>query len=491
MTVLVRGGWIAVGSGDQRRCLRDGGLLIQDGTIAKIGKYEALRSEYDAEWEIGGESNLVLPGLINSHYHGRGLTMLQRGLMDAPLELYVSHSRPTIEPYLDTLLACIRLIRSGTTSVLHNHIMYHNMQNASAYLQNLKDSLRAYLECGLRVAFAPAIADLNHAAYQEDRFLAALSVDRRDAILASMKDYDSSVVDTYFKTTSALLKEYNRYENRITILYSPRGGQWCSDELLLRIKAEAAKHSSPIHMHLLETKYQRNYALREFGRTMIEHMADLDFWGPEVSCAHVVWATKSDLEILARHGVSVVHNPSSNLRLFSGVAPVPEMLERGINVALGTDGLSINDDDDMFQEMRLCSLIHRSPGIHSRPIPSNTLVDMATVNGAKAIGMSPHLGALEVGNRADLIILDWPEFETPPGLSFGDAISYGSKQTRVRTVMVEGKVIMENGRLTQINEADVVGAVRKLRQDLAISSDDRSSRLKECLTEYYSGWDVS
>jgi 5-methylthioadenosine/S-adenosylhomocysteine deaminase len=485
MATLFRGGWIVVGTGNERRCIREGALLVDEGRIIDIGNYSLMKRNHDIDLEKGSKDNIILPGLVNAHYHGRGLTMLERGLTDTPLELYVSHSRPATEPYYDTLLACIRLVKSGVTCAVHNHIMYHAMQNSNEYMQNLRESMRAYIDSGLRVAFAPTIANCNQIAYQEGKFLGTLPDKVLRALHRNRNEDNSSVADIYFRTIDLLHKEYEGYDDRTAILYSPRGGQWCSDDLLERIKEQASKNTSHIHLHLLETKYQKQYAMREFGKTMVQHMADLDFWGPEVSCAHAVWATKKDIKILAEHGVTVVHNP----RLFSGIAPIPEMLRAGINVGLGTDGLSINDDDDMFQEMRVCSLIHRAPGIRSRYIDSNTIIDMATVNAAKAVGPWKNIGSLEIGNRADFIILDSKPLTFSNELPFSDAILYKTKQQHIRMVVVQGQTIMENGRLTRIKEDEVISSVAQLHNNLRISKKGSPLLLKKYLQEYYGNWD--
>lgn len=225
------------------------------------------------------------------------------------------------------------------------------------------------------------------------------------------------------------------------------------------------------------------------------HLGELGFLGPELSCAHAVWLTEEDLDLLAQNGVTVCHNPSSNLRLKSGIAPVNPMLAKGINVALGTDSTAINDDDDMLQEMRLASKLHRQPGIDAPSLTSHQALAMATINAAQATFFQGSIGALEKGRRADLVLLDLTSIEEPyldAGIDAIDALVCRGKARQVDTVIIDGEVVLRDGRATKIDRDDLI---RELRdrfshplEPQALEARQMSERLIPFVKRFYQAW---
>ena len=248
-------------------------------------------------------------------------------------------------------------------------------------------------------------------------------------------------------------------------------------------------------MHLVESFYQKEYGLRAWSQTPVAHLAELGFLGPELSCAHAVWLTGDDMDLLAQNGVTVCHNPSSNLRLKNGIAPVNAMLAKGINVALGTDSTAINDDDDMLQEVRLASKLHRQPGIDAPALSTQQALGMATINGAQATFFHDRIGALEKGRRADLVLLDLTAIEEPyldADIHPIDALVYRGKARHVDTVLVDGEVVLRDGRPTKVDRDDLIRELRdrfaRPLESQALEARQMSQRLIPYVKRFYQAW---
>jgi len=383
---LVRGKFVIVGPA---RVIADAAVYHKDGRIQAVGPYEELRLKYRPDAELGSDAYLVMPGLVNAHQHGRGLSPLQFGILDDSLEPWIHSlwSQKQVDPYWDTLYTCIRLIESGVTATLHSNYS----RNPNDWEEEIEASLQAYQDAGIRVAFAIDIANQNAVVYEQDqRFLSSLPKNLQAKMKAFLATKRSLTPEEYFAFFDQISARYQGAgQEKVRILLGPVGPQWVSDDVLRQISRKAAESNAAIHIHMLETMYQKGYAQRTYGKTFGEHLNDLELLGPNVSCAHCVWLSEKDLDILASSGTSVIHNPSANLRLRSGIAPLGGMLARGINVGIGTDNGSLNDDDDIFQDMRLALQIHRVPGLHEWCPSAADILKMATINGAK---MSKSLG---------------------------------------------------------------------------------------------------
>ena len=244
----------------------------------------------------------------------------------------------------------------------------------------------------------------------------------------------------------------NSRHERAQVTMAPSNVHRCSDELLIALKQLAGRYSTGIHIHLKETVYQKLYGYQAWNKTPLQHLHDLGFLGPEVTCGHSVWATDEDLQIMAATGTNICHNASSNLRLQSGIAPMERILATGIKVAIGSDEAGLNDDKDLFQEMRLVLKIHRVAGIELEPPTACQVLQMATVNGAYASWFGDRIGTLEPGKRADLALLDLRNIEEPfldPEVSVVDALVHRGRGIDVDTVMVDGEVVLRDGQLTR------------------------------------------
>ena len=465
---LIRGKYLlsAMGTGSPIATLHDAAVYQEDGLIRDVGAYDELRAKYTPDTELGGPNFAIIPGLVNSHHHGRGVTTLQMGTCDDCLETWIlaGWGRRPYDHYLMTLYTAINLLESGTTTVMYNH-----PQTAVATLKDDVDAvLRGFLDAGMRVAFSSYLRNQNRVVYADDaNFLAALPSDLADDVrryLAAGHMPD----DDYFAFCDEMHSQYhNDTSGKVRVLLSPANVQWNSDDFLLRTKERAASLGTGIHMHLVESPYQKDYGIRTWGKTPVEHLRDLEFLGPEISFAHAVWLTERDIEILSESGSTVCHNASSNLRLKNGIAPVNTLLAHDVNVAMGTDSTAINDDDDLLQEMRLVSKLHRQPGLSAPAITAEQVLSMATANAASPTGFGSEIGVLQPGRRADMVLIRLDGLSDPytdEEAPAADLILGRAKTRDIAATIVDGEVLMLDGLHQRVNKADVA---RELRDQLA------------------------
>ena len=474
--------------------LSDAAVYQEDGIIREVGSYQDLRSRHQPDAELGGPGYAIIPGLVNSHHHGRGVTTLQMGTCDDCLELWIldGWGRRPYDHYLMTLYTALNMLESGTTTVMYNH-----PQTATATLTEDVDAvLRGFLDAGMRVAFSSYFRNQNRVVYSADRdFLAGLPADLAEAVSRHLAATDMTD-DEYFAFFEVTYGRYNgQASGRVRVLLSPSNVQWNTDEFLQRTRETALRYSTPVHMHLVESNYQKAYGLRTWGKTPVEHLQDLEFLGPGLSCAHAVWLTERDIDLLAGAGATVCHNASSNLRLKNGIAPVNAMLSRGLNVAMGTDSTAINDDDDLLQEMRLVSKLHRQPGIYAPAITSEQVLAMATANAAAPTGFDGEIGVLEPGRRADLLLVRLDDLEDPyldPDLPPLEAVLGRAKSGDIAAVIVDGEVLTRDGEHQRVNKSEVR---RELREQLSrpvepqtLETRRMAARLRPYAEEFYRSW---
>ncbi len=494
---LIRGKYVICRAGadaESTTVLADGAVFQRDGVIEDVGPYDDVKSRHEADEELGGQDYVVFPGLVNCHHHGRGVTTLQTGSCDDPLETWIvgAWGRRPMDHYLMTLYTALQMIESGTTTIMYNHPL-----TSIAHLESdIDEILRAFSDSGMRTAFSVFYRDQNRMVYEDDeRFLSGLPSDLADSLRRFLAATNLSA-DEYFALFESTYRKYGTDPaGMVRVLVSPSNVQWCSDDFLQRSKEYAARYNTGIHIHLMETFYQREYGLRKWGKTPLAHLKDLEFLGPEVSCAHGVWLTEQDIDTVAQSGTTVCHNASSNLRLKSGIAPVNSMVSKGVNLAMGTDSTSFNDDDDMLQETRLVSKLHRQPGIDAPTISSHQVLSMATINAARPTCFEGQIGALEKGRRADLVVLDLRPIQYPymePEIDIVDALMYRGKARHVDTVLIDGQVVLRNGKFTKISKEDIG---RELRERFSrppgqsvVENRKMAERVIPYVKEYYRDW---
>jgi cytosine/adenosine deaminase-related metal-dependent hydrolase len=263
------------------------------------------------------------------------------------------------------------------------------------------------------------------------------------------------------------------------------------------VRKAAKELNAPIHVHAVQSIFQKIYGLEFLGKTLVQHMQDIGFLGRGVVIGHCVWPTEKDIELLAKTGTAVTHHPSCNLRVRNGISPAFHMLKAGVVVGLGLDGKSINDDDDMIQEMKICYLLHRLPSleIDSSHMSARDVFKMTTENNAAILGFGQELGRLEPGRLADMVLLDYQKMCHPfvdPSHDPIDVLLYRGLGNHVHTVMVNGSIVVQDGKLLTIDEEAIAGrladAASRPRTEKEKALVQAMDELKHHVIRYYEGW---
>ncbi len=489
---LVRGRYV-IASADT--VIEDGAVFQHDGTIVAVGPAADL-ARYRADEVLGSPDHVVLPGLVNGHHHV-GLTPFQLGSPDFPLELWLASrlAARDVDPYLDTLYSAFEMVESGVTTVQHLHGMRRGP--VAAWPERARRVLQAYDDIGMRTSYAFGVREQCRVVYAPDEeFVGTLPPDLAAEVrewLAGMRlDLETWAREFFVELWEAAGR--NRAE-RVRIWLSPMNLQWCSDAMLVRSKELAQRHDAGIHIHLLETVYQKLYARRRAAGSALGHLHDLGVLGPEVTLGHGVWLTEAELDLCAATGTAICHNASSNLRLASGIAPLGRWLARGLRVAVGIDEAGLNDDRDMLQELRLVLTLHRVPGHGARvPTPAEVL-RMATEHGAHTTGFGGRIGVLAPGRAADLVLVRWSRLAAPyldPAVPVLDAVVHRARSRDVETVMVAGEVILRDGRFTRVDKAAALAELAaRLRAPLRPDEVERrelARRLFPHVEAFYRDW---
>lgn len=494
---LIRGKYVICKALDRDtvELIDDGAVFQQDGKIVEIGTYEDLAAKYQPDQVVGSPNHVVLPGFVNCHHHV-GLTPFQLGSLDYPLELWFASrfSARTVNFYLDTLYSAFEMVESGITTVQHIHGWQPGP--SSKWTGVAEQILSAYRDIGMRVSYCYALRDQNHFVYEaNEEFVKRLPSDIAPEIWEILKSYEVPAQD-YLDFFVELWQAWDRNEGgRTRIQLAPANLHWCSDPALESLQTYSTKYGVGMHMHLLETIYQKVYAQNRSGKSAVRHLYDLGMLGPHLTLGHGVWLTEEDIDLVAETGTMICHNASSNLRLQSGIAPLNYYSKKGVVVGMGLDEAGINDDRDMLQEMRLVLKLHRVPGMDSLVPTSAQVFQMATEHGAKTTGFAQEIGSLEVGKAADIVLIDWHHIAYPyldDDISVIDAVVQRSRTAGVDTVMVEGEVILKDGKFTKVNKEE---ALAELAASLSVPRTPAEERRRELakrvfphVKQFYDGW---
>ena len=490
-TTIVRAGQL-VAAHDQP-ALPNGAVAVTGETIEAVGTYDELAGRYPGAKVLGGEQFLLIPGLVNGHSHGRGLSDFQRGASDNTLETWLLDTRKylPVSTYDDVAFSAARLLKSGVTTTMHNHIV----RAPEGYEAEFEEALRAYGDAGIRVQFNPAIRNANPFIYGDNAaFLAALPEKLR-TILTTPPSAGSLTGENFVSAVCDLHARCDSPMSRIG--FGPLAPQWCTTDLLIEVRRAADRLGASIHVHALQSIFQKMYGLKFLGKTLIASMNDIGFLGPGLVIGHCVWPTEQDIELMARTGTAVTHHPSCNLRVRNGISPVFPMLRAGVLVGLGLDGKSINDDDDFIHEMKMCFLLHRIPSLEvdSPHLSARQVFQMGTENSAKLLGYGEELGRLEPGRLADLVLLDYERMRYPfvdPSHDPIETLLYRGLGPHVHTVMVNGRVVVEDGRLLTLDEEAVGVRLAKAASRPRTEKETKLVRmmdeLRRHVVRYYEGW---
>ncbi|HZU14233.1 MAG TPA: amidohydrolase [Chloroflexota bacterium] len=473
--MIIKNGLVLQPDGTARR--QD--IRIEDGRIADLGTIEG-------DETLDATDRLVAPGLINTHCHSNENYF--KGLFDnLPLELWLLFSYPILaapqqtprEIYVRTMLGCIEMLKTGCTAVVD---FLYEMPDTTP--DSVAAALQAYQDCGMRVLLTIGYADK---VYYETT---PLSMDLLTPQLKRrIDDTPLNSPDENIALVDEVRRRWHGVGERIAIGLGPSGPQRCSDRQLELSADYAAEHDLQIHIHTLETKMQAYTGHLYYGKTIIEHLHDLDFLSPRVSLNHAVWLTERDIDLLAQSGAGTTHNLLSNFKLGSGISPVPEMLARGIPVSLGTDGKSSNDSQDMYEVLKAVALLHKTQQPEfERWLGAPDAWRMATEFGARSLGMSENLGHIAVGERADLVLFDLNSVPFTPLNNPLHQLVYCLPSHVVHTVLVEGEVVVRGGKLTRVNEDALLAEGRELGRAYVDGSEPAFSAARDLFPSVAAGY---
>lgn len=424
MGVLLRNG-ILVTQNRKRQLVR-GDILVEGNKIAKI----ATKITEKAELVLDCSNKLVLPGLVNTHGH-LAMTLFRGYGDDMELGRWLNQkiwpAEAKLSPddvYWGSLLACIEMIKTGTTSCAD---MYFSMGKTAEAIE--KSGMRGLLSYGM--------IDLGDKEKAEKELNSSLSF-----------------VDQW----------HGKANGRINCSLGPHSIYTCSEGLLSKTLALSKKKKLRIQLHLAESRKELNDSKKNFGKRPAEYADSLGLLTPMTLLSHCGWVSMSEIKTIAKKGAHVSHNPESNLKLASGIAPVSEMLEEGVSVSLGTDGAASNNSLSLFGAMKTCALIHKVNRWDATLVNAQQTLDMATVNGAKAIGIDA--GSLEEGKLADIITLDLTSPSLNPHHSHVSNLVYSENGSSVRDVIIDGKLVMENSKILLFDEQFVIEKARNVAKEL-------------------------
>jgi 5-methylthioadenosine/S-adenosylhomocysteine deaminase len=475
--LVLANGLVDVGGGAFRRT----DIGVGGGRIAFVGSADG-----DAGERVDCTRVAIVPGMVNAHNHSNENWL--RGRFDnLPLEPWMLFSYPALagptqtgrEVYVRTLLGAIEMLRSGATTVVD--FVY---ELAGFSDESLEAVVRAYRDTGLR---ALVVLGMGDRAYHETVVLEQ-GLTPPD-LLAELAAERPPAWAEWEALTRRAVERFHRPDEGISIGLGPSGPQRCTDELLAGCAALADELDLQVHIHVLETRMQVLTGRRMYGRTLPEHMQAIGFLGPRVNFEHGIWLTASDIELVAAAGVTVVHNPVSNMKLGSGICPVPLLVDAGVTVALGTDGMSSNDGNDMFATLKIAGLLHKLWEIdYAEWLGARETWEMATAGGASAAGGAGDLGRIEAGRRADLVLLDLDSRVFTPLNDPLNHLVFSSATQAVQSTLVGGRWALRDGRLTGIDEEAILAEARELGQAVLSRHDEAFEQASKLLAPLRAGW---
>ena len=435
MSILIKNAYIITMDENGAAEIPIGRLLIQDNLIALIeDDSDGGSGKILADKVIDAGGAILMPGLSNTHTH-LGMTLLRGYADDTALQDWLEkHIWPAEanlkaeDVYCGALLGCLEMIRSGTTAFCD---MYFFMDETAKAVE--KAGLRGCLSYGM-IEFG-----------DEEKGDKELAVNQK-----FVSDWQGKA------------------NGRITTMYGPHAPNTCSQSFIARAKEAAEKDGVGVHIHVLETEAELNHMKENFGVCSVHHLDAVDFWNTSevpVLAAHCVWMSDGDIKLFAEKGVTISHNPISNMKLASGIAPIQKMLDAGAAVALGTDGCASNNTLNLFEEMKTAALLQKVGTMNPTALPAKAVVEMATKNGGQVIDKKT--GVLKVGNKADLILVDLKKANATPVFDVYSHLVYAASGSDVKTVIVDGKILMEEYKILVLDEEKILADAEKCALELA------------------------
>lgn len=417
--IIIRNVDILPMTGD-KTVIAKGEIAISGNKLLAVGEQGCIPPDFAPEIEIDGSGMVAMPGFINCHTHA-AMTLLRGYADDLPLMEWLNDKIWPIEAkmipediYYGSLLACLEMIKSGTTTFVDMYDMMEQVAKAAEI-----SGMRAVLSRGL----------------------IGVNPNGRQALEESKE----------------FVKQYHNTANgRITAMLGPHAPYTCPPDYLEKVMEAAEELKVGLHIHLAETQTEYNDMLKQYGKTPIQHVADLGLFKYPTLAAHCVYVDDRDIQILAENKVGVAHNPESNMKLASGIAPVPKMLNAGVKVGLGTDGASSNNNLDMLEEMRTAALLHKLANMDPTVMPAYRAVEMATYGGAQVLGMAGKIGQLKPGLLADVILVNFQAPHFYPRHDYYAHLVYAAHSADVQTVIIGGELVMKDRRVLTLDEEEVM-----------------------------------
>jgi 5-methylthioadenosine/S-adenosylhomocysteine deaminase len=406
---------------------------------------------------ISGRDRLLMPGLISAHAHSPE-NLLKARIEAVPLEFWLfdlfgsSFGFTEREIYLAAMVGAIEMLSTGTTAVV-DHFWVNGAMNEAA----LDAAMSAYRDIGIRAGVAPLVED----DHKINDMILRQNPDLSGGVYGASPPISAA---SYVRVLEAFFRKWHRAEGgRLQCLAGPSGAQWCSPELMVGAMDVARRYDGGFHMHAEETKLQAVSCRQFFGKSAVAYLAELGVLTDRTSLAHCVWVDDADVDRIAEANATVVHNSVCNLKLGSGFAPVLKMVQRGARVALACDGSASNDNQVMFDVMKVAGLMHtvRDPS-HHRWLTSRQIVGMATLGGARVLRLEGELGTIRPGALADLTLLDITSSAFTPFNDPYQHLVYAETGSSVRTVIVNGRVVVDEGRLTTVDPAALLAETREV-----------------------------
>ncbi len=413
-----------------------GAVAIDKDEIVGVGGKDEIKARYQGKEEIVTKNSLVMPGLINIHTHAP-MTVFRGLADDLPLMTWLTEYIFPAEKKLTrdivfkgTLLACAEMILGGTTTFVDMYLYADQVGYAAK-------------EASMRAVIGEVLYDFASPNYGPP--------------------------EEGIKFTERLIKEWE-YDKLISVAVQPHTVYTCSPGLLRDSHELATNYNVPYIIHLSENEEEVKIVKGKYGKTPVEHVYDLGLLGPRFLGVHCVKLTESDIEILAGSGASVAHSPESNMKLASGICPVPALLDKRVTVGLGTDGCASNNDLDLWGEMDTCAKLHKVTENDPTVLPAEKVVRMATIDGAKAVGMENDVGSLETGKKADIIVIDLDKPHLTPMYQVYSHLVYAASSSDVVLSIINGKVVMKERVLQTVEVEEVIEDVRKIAADVIRSN---------------------
>lgn len=426
----------------ERRIIRDGAVAVSDSRIVRVGKKSEIRQEFDHDRErIDLQGMVVIPGLVNSHVH---LTQaLIRGCADdlGLIDFLVKRVWVLMGNFdeddgrTSSELCILEMLKSGTTAFVESMIVGRYGFDGIA---------RVVEYSGIRAALSKTVMDLPN--YVEGNAMYAGMVEDRES---SMRE----ALDMHAKWQGAA-------DGRIQVWFGPRTPGGCSADLFSEVTASAKERGMGITLHLAEVREDVAYLRKEYNMSPVEFAESVGMVGPRVLLIHTVWLDDKDIQLLAKTGTNVTHNPISNAKLASGIAPIPAMLAAGVNVSLGTDAGTCNNTYDIIHDMRWASCLHKVNSFNPTATPSEVVLEMATINGARAMGLEDEIGSIEAGKRADFVALDMDKPHLVPAPDPVSTIVNSASGSDVDTVVIDGKVVVRHRQVMTMDEERILCEAR-------------------------------